>query len=366
MDWDNLQRPGFSADFIERRYERIDLAYEASDWIPSVAAKAVIRNNQPLLAYLAGKPGSFTSKGHNFHSGETVEKQIIIINNSRETVECECSWSLALPEPLTGSRNISVATGEQGRIPLQFELPFALSPGEYELKMTVKFSSDETQEDSFKIHVLPSIKAPKLKTKNALYDPKGETAKLLDEMGVLYQQVESLGGGHVACDGGVSEGKGVVEADTNLAEYDMLIVGKEALTVDGAAPDIGRVRDGLKVLMFEQTSDALEKRLGFRVQEYGLRNVFERVPDHPVLAGLDTDNLRDWRGEATLLPPRLTEYQRHPRYGTTVERCGITVTQAWRAGCRGNVASVLIEKTTCGDFLPLVDGGFSLQYSPQY
>jgi hypothetical protein len=28
------------------------------------------------------------------------------------------------------------------------------------------------------------------------------------------------------------------------------------------------------------------------------------------------------------------------------------------------VASVLIEKPTCGDFLPIIDGGFQLQYSP--
>jgi hypothetical protein len=40
------------------------------------------------------------------------------------------------------------------------------------------------------------------------------------------------------------------------------------------------------------------------------------------------------------------------------------VTRAWRCGCRGNVASVLIEKPARGDFLPIVDGGFSLQYSP--
>ena len=39
--------------------------------------------------------------------------------------------------------------------------------------------------------------------------------------------------------------------------------------------------------------------------------------------------------------------------------------RAWRAGCYGNVASVLIEKPPCGDFLPLVDGGFALQFSPQ-
>ncbi len=343
VDWDNLQRPGFSADFIERRYERIDMAYEESDWIPTIAAKAVIRNNRPLLAYIGGKPERFTSKDHNFQPGETVEKQIIIINNSRETVECECSWSLALPKSLIGSKNISVATGEQGRIPLQFALPITLSAGEYELTMTVKFSSGEVQKDSFAVHVLPPIKDPKLEIKIALYDPRGETAKLLDKMGILYRQVD---------------------ADADLADYDMLIVGKAALTVDGAAPDIGRVRDGLRVIMFEQTSDALEKRLGFRVQEYGLRWVFDRVPDHPILAGLGTDNLRDWRGEATLLPPRLTEYKVHPRYGATVERSGITVTRAWRAGCRGSVASVLIEKPTRGDFLPIVDGGFSLQYSP--
>ena len=41
-----------------------------------------------------------------------------------------------------------------------------------------------------------------------------------------------------------------------------------------------------------------------------------------------------------------------------------SVTRVWRCGNRGNVASVLIEKPARGDFLPIVDGGFSLQYSP--
>ncbi len=62
---------------------------------------------------------------------------------------------------------------------------------------------------------------------------------------------------------------------TDLSGYDMLIVGKAALTVDGPAPDIGRVREGLKVIVFEQTAAVLEKRLGFRVDgvrpEAGLR-----------------------------------------------------------------------------------------------
>ncbi|KKL91115.1 hypothetical protein LCGC14_1897920, partial [marine sediment metagenome] len=98
VDWQGLQRPGFSADHIEDRYERMDLAFERSDWIPTVAAKALIRNNGPLLAYVAGKPGAFTSKDHNFYPGETVEKQLIVINNSREAVRANCEWSFGLPQ----------------------------------------------------------------------------------------------------------------------------------------------------------------------------------------------------------------------------------------------------------------------------
>jgi hypothetical protein len=47
-----------------------------------------------------------------------------------------------------------------------------------------------------------------------------------------------------------------------------------------------------------------------------------------------------------------------------VKWCDIPVTRLWRAGTRGNVASVLIEKPARGDFMPILDGGFSLQFSP--
>ena len=94
VDWENLQRPGFSPDYIDEQYERMDLAYERSDWIPTADGQAILRNNRPLLAYIAGKPAAFTSKDHNFYPGETVEKQLIVINNSRETVTADCRWSL--------------------------------------------------------------------------------------------------------------------------------------------------------------------------------------------------------------------------------------------------------------------------------
>jgi beta-galactosidase len=341
VDWDNLQRPGFSPDYIEDRYQRVDLAFERPDWIATPAAQSLLRNNMPLLAYIAGKPEAFTSKDHSFFPGETVEKQLIVINNSREPVTADCKWSSPEPKPL---RTVEVMPGEQQRLPLSFTLPADLQPGNWEFGVTIAFSTGETQKDSFVVHVMSRPAAPQAGGKIALFDPKGKTAKLLAEMGVQCQPVE---------------------ANADLSGYDMLVIGKRALTVDGPAPDIARVRDGLKVITFEQTPDALEKRLGFRVAEYGLRQVFERVPDHPLLAGLDAEALRDWRGEATLLPPRLS-YDPSMRFNgaPTVKWCGIDVSRVWRCGNRGTVASALIEKPPCGDFLPILDGGYSLQYSP--
>jgi hypothetical protein len=344
VDWDSLQRPGFSPDYLAAQYERIDLAFERSDWIATPAAEALFRNNRPLLAYLAGKAARFTSKDHNFLAGDTVEKQIVIINNSRETVPYDARWSFALPRAAAGRRRGSLGAGQQERVALRFALPRTLPPGQYHLDAKIRFGNGETQEDTFAVSVLPSPPVTQPGSKIALFDPRGETAAWLDRQGLRHH---------------------AVGPEAELSGYDLLIVGKEALSLSGPAPDIRRVRDGLKVILFEQTAAVLEQRFGFRVAEYGLRQVFPRVPDHAALRGITVDELRDWRGEATILAPRLA-YELNPKFSgaPTVSWCGMPVTRLWRCGNRGNVASVLIEKPPRGSFLPILAGGYSLQYSP--
>ncbi len=162
VDWDQLQKPGFSPDYTQRQPGQMTTDYAASDWVPTAAAEALYRNNRPLLAYLGGKVGEFTGKGHNFFPGETVEKQLIIINNSRQTVKCVCEWSCGLPKPVAGTRKISVPTGEQERIPLRFALPKKLPAGQYPIKATVRFGTGETQTDAFTIDVLPRPAGPQV------------------------------------------------------------------------------------------------------------------------------------------------------------------------------------------------------------
>ena len=117
--------------------------------------------------------------------------------------------------------------------------------------------------------------------------------------------------------------------------------------------------------MFEQTAEVLEKRFGFRVQEYGLRQVFPRVPGPSSARGAGEPRVCA-TGAARRRSCRrgLTDYTMRPYFGPTIKWCGIQVPRAYRAGNWGNVASVLIEKPARGNFLPIVDGGYSLQFSP--
>jgi hypothetical protein len=213
-----------------------------------------------------------------------------------------------------------------------------LAPGQYELNASVRFSNGETQTDSFVVQVLPRPRAPQMSGRSRSSIPKAKRATV-EEDGVRFQP----------------------SMRRRSSAFDTLIVGKAALTTNGAAPDITRVRDGLKVLIFEQTADVLEKRFGFRVAEYGLRQVFPRVPiirARGIAADIGAT------GEAkprffrrvsiyTCVPLRTDgQLVRHSRPAL------------WRCGNRGNVASFSIEKPARGDFLPIIDGGYSLQYSP--
>ncbi|MDD1749449.1 MAG: hypothetical protein LUO89_06190, partial [Methanothrix sp.] len=347
VDWSNLQRPGFSADYIGDQYERRDMAYEKTDWEATADGKALLRNNQPLLGYIAGKPARFTSKDHIFFPRETVEKQLVIINNSREPVTCRWVWGVNAPRGIGRSGQDKILPGEQVRIPISFPISITgpEAAGTYTINASFNFSTGESQIDSFTLHVLPPVTRIRATDGMAIFDPKGETTKLLSHLGLQANPVD---------------------ATADLSPYKLLLIGKGALTVDGPAPDLSRVRDGLKVIMFEQIAEALEKRLGFRATEYGLRQIFPRVSGHPILQDVGEEHLRDWRGEATLTPPRLTYTTNDDVFNgaPTVKWCDLPVTRVWRCGNRGNVASVLIEKPARGNFLPLVDGGYALQYSP--
>jgi hypothetical protein len=283
---------GLSANGVPRDIE----SYWKKNGEPTRVVQALARCNMPVLAYIAGKPSALTSKDHHFRPGEPIEKQLVVINNSRERIADKWNWRVAAA---SGTGHVDLPPGQQTRVPIRFQAP---SAGHHELQ--AEFGGIK---DAFPLEVIPPRAAAE-------------------------------------------------------APADTLIIGRGEA---GASTNLSLVRDGLKVIIFEQSAETLEKRFGFRVAEYGLRQVFPRVPGHPMLAGINVELLRDWRGETTLTAPR-RKYEPGQQFNgaPTVKWSGIPVTRVWRCGNLGNVASVLIEKPACGDFLPIIDGGHGLQYSP--
>ncbi len=337
--WNLLQQPGIIPDLI---FPRDDFLYHPDPEAMRLTALGEVfkRWNQPCIGFIGGGPVGFTEKSHIFTPGSKVQKRLVLINDSREDTTCAYEASSDLPgmDTLTGTRR--VPAGARVDIPLHFKISPNSRPGSHVLRASFVFGDTPAQTDALSFDVLPAPPDTPVPARIACHDPKGLTRTLLDAAGVAYS---------------------VVPPDDPLENYDLFIVGREGIDFDTAFPGMTRVADGLNVLIFEQPADILEQRLGFRIQEHGLRNLFVRTPEHPAIAGIKNDWLRDWRGEATLLPPYVSDGQiDNPLW----RWAGFLNTRVWRCGNRGTVASVLIEKPDRGNFLPLVDGGFDLQYAP--
>ena len=354
VDWDRLQKPGFSPDWRNAplKYQESDAGFPYShskeDWLEvGNLTKAWLRVTRPAFSYIAGKPSHVLGMDRNFFPGETVEKTIIVFNDTRAPLTADCKWKATAPGTATGEKRVEVETGEQVRVPIKFVLPADLKPGEYEIWLETKFNPGEVHEDRFAIQVLPRLAKPRLTQSISIFDPSGKTKRMLIPLGVNAKEIK---------------------ANAKPAAGGVLIIGKNALKVDGPAPDLTAVRDGLKVIVFEQNLDALQCRLGFRTVEYGLRNLFPRFSSHPLLEDLTPENLWNWRGNsgAGMSDLVLLYYTPWWKYcaETITNWAGVVVNRPHRGSTYGSVSSVIMEKPHRGDFMPVLEGGFALQYAP--
>lgn len=337
-DWSKLQQPGVTPDFVTNGgyWQDAHDGWQTNSW-----GKSLTRWNQDVVGYLAGAPENFCERGHNVTAGETITKQAVLINDSRDTVTLPFAWRLTSGRaPIDEGRGtVEAKAGERAFAPFQVKIPDAAKG---DLTLSIRFGTgDEQQVDSLALNAVAPA-APRTGDL-AVFDPQGQTAALLTRDKVAFTPLR---------------------ADADPARFAGVVIGREALSETGALPDVSSVlAKGRRVLVMEQNTAGLTRRLGFRTNDPSLRTAFVRVPAHPVLAGLDNARLRDWRGAGTLLP---TQYDLPAAELTdpTFDWLGFANTRVWKWGNTGTVASVVIEKPQIGDFTALVDGGFDLQYSP--
>ncbi len=324
----DLKKPGIVPD----RFSTAGGQYTESfdEYVPSIAGEAALPAMQPEIAWIAGKLGDFTEKGHNFRPGETVHKSLMVLNDTRHPRTVECNWWISnLPAVTPHKAILKVDAGTRAESPVEFTIPPDTPAGELKLQAEFRFEDGKVTQDTLVINVIPP--SPDLpKGRVGLFDPSGRSASTVDKLGLKAKPVTS-------------------QADLN--GIDILVIGSNGLKKFPLQLS-EKIRSGLKVLILEQDYPELT-RVGFRGNIHGIRNVFS-------LDG--SAMIRDWRGSSTLTPPSF-ETPALEITDPTWNWNGFSNTRVWRAGNRCNVNSVLLEKPCVGDFLPLYHGGFDLQYA---
>ena len=208
--------------------------------------------------------------------GEKVEKSLVILNDSRRPREIEWVWKAG------GTKKSGKVTVQPGG---RADIPIAFAASADTTTIAAGFRCAATgwkSSDKFSLNLLPAKAKAKVSSKVFLFDPEGTAAPVLAAIGVR-----------------------IVDASaTRPGKGDILVVGRNAFQKlpFSFAETVG---SGVKVVVLEQDAATL-KKMGFRLQEHGLRNLFAATGD---FAGLD---MTDWRTAASCRrffprsPPRAT------------------------------------------------------------
>ena len=305
---------------------------------PRLVAKTLMETYTDILGWIAGPTRKeFTRVNDTFRVGEKVEKSLMFVNDTRRDQRIAYVWK-------AGSENdssfVTVKAGCTAQIPIEFTASADTK------EIAAAFGCVATgwkHKDTFALNILPAKRVAKVSSPISVFDPEGGAKALLKELGVKFTDVTS------------ATDLGVAAPSPRFKKGELLIIGRNAFY---KAPfDVfAAANAGVKVVVLEQDAATL-KKLGFRYQEHGLRNLFATIPE---FAKLD---LTDWRGNATSLPEYLNEDKMKGDWATT-DWEGFKNRRVWRAGNRGIVSCVLPEKPTKGNFMPILHGGFDLQYAP--
>jgi beta-galactosidase len=307
------------------------------NWVTYPAGQALIDNNSATLAWIAGPPERFTAKDHLFQSGEMIGKQVVLINDERTAQPYRAAWALEVggkPMPME-ERSGEIAPARNVLLPVSLKAPAvaARTAGRLVLDATI---GQHRHHDEFALTVFPTTRAATGDSPAYVFDPEGMTTKLL----------RSLGQAATPWDGAARPGS-------------LVIIGRHAL--DGQVAPPGpiekHVASGGRLLILGQSPEWFRSAMGLRVGRQVSRRFFPVTSQtiHPLLAGFDAEDFRDWRGSGTLVPET---------WGGLDESPAADPVYGWHWGNQGSVSSAAIEKPHFSGWRPILEGEFDLAYSP--
>jgi len=291
--------------------------------------------NGPTLAWIAGPAEAYTAKDHHFRSGQKVQKQIVLINDTRQRQGFSAAWIATVGSQEVAKDEVQgvLAVSEIRLIPLQFTAPSQEAGSKTDGRITLSATIGQGQhQDAFAFRVFGQDQPARGEI--AVVDPEGLTGKMLANLGYT---TRSWNGQTAA----------------------LVVIGRNGLKANPAlsASLDAYVQSGGRALICGQDPQWLSQSLGWRTCPHVSRRVFPI--DSPLTGGIDAEDLRDWTGSSSLV-------EAYPEYRGDYLR-GNERDQpyaGWHWGNRGGVSSAAIEKPHRSGWRPLLECEFDLAYTP--
>jgi len=303
---------------------------------PMPCSKSLVENNKPTLAWIAGSAAAFTEKNHNYVAESQVNKQIVLINDTLKPQPFSAEWKVMAGDKIVADGNESgkILPGKILFIPLSFSLPTTDIKTDGSISLSAKIG-ESTHDDKFLFRIFPHPRKKEFTIYS--FDPQGKTTAMLEASGCAVRKWDG-------------------EKDAAL-----VFIGREALNDNSAIPQDFKsyIKEGGRGIIFTQNPDFLRIWFGLRVSRHITRRVFvvDSQQKHPLLTGLDSEDLRDWSGISSLT-------EAYPSYKINKNDMGCCPPYGWHWGNRGGVASAAIEKPHNSGWRPILECEFDLAYSP--
>lgn len=355
---DNLQSPGLRVDRWDVPFKgSVGFSYNYTYPDPEMPKtcpappfsqandiyRAMRQVNMPLMVYIAGNEKRFTAKDHGYYAGQQVDRQIVAVWDGVGKRSLTIKWRVLTEDDhlvALGQSDIQLEQGQILHIPFTFTVPNVNALQHARIELTTSENGKQIDEswcrDRFNLEFYPLPEKINTNSHVAVIDPKGYTTSWLKQSGLEF---ETLAVGHEETALGMQQ---------KFKAVDVLIVGREGLSIGLLEACAPAIRNGMTLLVFEQQADILQS-LGFRTIDVAPRYCFATRNDSSLVEGLPAEGLRNWQGSSTLLDP----------YPQTLKP-----KLDYRWGNYGAVASVLIEKPHMGAFTPVLEAEFDLRFSP--
>jgi len=290
--------------------------------------------NGPTLAWIAGPANAYTAKDHHFRPAQKIEKQIVLLNDTRQAQDFTVTWTATVDDKEIDKDRMqgSLEVSETRFIPIRIVAPAVESGEKADGQITMTATIGETtHSDTFAFRIFGEEQSGKGRI--AVIDPSGMTGKMLSDLGYA--------------------------TDSWNDESPLVVIGRNALEQDPAIASKleAWVRAGGRAVIFAQDPQWMTEALGWRVCPNVSRRVFPM--NCPISLGFDSDDLRDWTGNSTLI-------EAYPVYEGDYLR-GNERQQpyaGWHWGNRGGVTSSAIEKPHRSGWRPLLECEFDMAYTP--